>query len=124
MRRCGSHVQTRVVDGARPHVSRGGLGRPPAVKPSAPAPGTIQACLKDLDRNAAMGEALTRREGSADELALVQKLADRGLETAQDLTNKYPNSPEAQHLLGLWMLRGYRVAAGTHYDRCQRQPDP
>ncbi len=81
-------------------------GAAPPTPAAAPTPATV---MKDLQRNAALGEALTHRQGSADELALVQKLADRGLQGARDLAAKNPDSAEAQYLLGSWILYGYRV---------------
>jgi len=78
----------------------------PPTPAAAPVPATV---MKDLERNAALGEALTHRQGSADELALVQTLADRGLQGARALVAENPNSAEAQYLLGSWLLYGYRV---------------
>jgi len=76
---------------------------------SEPQASVVQSSMKDLERNAALGAALTHREGSPDELATVQKLADRGLETARALAEKDPKSAEARYLLGSWLLYGYRV---------------
>lgn len=73
---------------------------------SAPTPETS---MKDLERNVALGEALALRQGSADELKLVQKLADQGLRVARGLVAKKPSSAEAQYLLGSWLLYGYQV---------------
>jgi len=81
-------------------------GAAPAPPVPAPTPATA---MKDLERNAALGEALTRRQGSPDELQLVQKLADRGLQAARALVAMRPDSAEAQYLLGSWLIYGYRV---------------
>ncbi len=85
-----------------------GIGIP--MKPKVPAPvSPVAASMKDLERNAALGAALTQREASPGELDLVQKLADRGVATAQKLVQTRPQSPEGHYLLGSWLLYGYRV---------------
>ena len=78
--------------------------------PVTPTPvATPATAMKDLERNMALGAALTHRDGSADELGLVQKLADRGLAAARELVAADPKSAEAQYVLGSWLLYGYHV---------------
>lgn len=75
---------------------------------AAPTPATV---MHDLERNAALGEALSQRQGSPEEYAVLQKLYDRGLTAAREFVAAKPNSPELQYLLGSWLLYGYRVTA-------------
>jgi hypothetical protein len=88
--------------------------KPRMSSPRAAAPAKAlteyEAGLKDLDRNVALGQALTKREGSADELAMVQKLAERGEASARQLVERDPKSAPSQYLLGSWLLYGYHVA--------------
>ena len=88
-------------------------GTPAKAAPAA-ASMAYQDSLKDLAWNTGLGQALTHRGGSSDELALVQKLADRGLETARAWIAKDPQSAEAHYLLGSWLLYGYRVVQTDH----------
>lgn len=80
-----------------------------AAAPNPAAAPTPAAAMNDLERNAALGEALAQRHGAAEEYAVVQKLYDRGLNAARTLAAATPKSAEIQYLLGSWLLYGYRV---------------
>jgi tetratricopeptide (TPR) repeat protein len=63
----------------------------------------------DLERNIALGQQLTSRPGTPQELDEVKILAQLGLAAARKAVEQNPNSAEAHYLLGSWLLYGYRV---------------
>jgi hypothetical protein len=65
--------------------------------------------MRDLDRNVSLGAELLQREGSEQELAELQRLAEAGLKQARDRVARDPRSAEAWYLLGSWLIYGYRV---------------
>jgi len=84
-----------------------------AEKPPTAAPPDLSALLarnqRDLERNTALGAALTMRSARQGELEELQRLAERGLREAEEAVLKHPDSAQAHYLLGSWLLYGYRV---------------
>ncbi|UCC68883.1 MAG: hypothetical protein JSV79_02865 [Armatimonadota bacterium] len=73
-----------------------------------PAAG-LSGTTRDLERNVALGAALTMRAGTPAEFEEVSLLAERGLAAARAAVAEHPDSAEAHYLLGSWLLYGYRV---------------
>ena len=78
---------------------------------AAPPPSKSAALLKDLQRNLALGSALTHRAPTAAEQALIRKQAEQGEQGARGLVAANPASADAQYALGSWLLYGYRVVS-------------
>jgi len=75
--------------------------------------------LSEYQRNLTLGSELAERQGTAEELASLQALADRGVKIAREAVRRDPKSPEAQAQLSNWLLYGYRVIQADRitYDR-------
>jgi len=84
-----------------------GAAAPP--KQPASVAAAVAAGMHDFDRNTTLGGELTGRPGTKQELAQLQALADRGLNTARKLVAADPKSAGAQYLLGSWLIYGYGV---------------
>jgi hypothetical protein len=85
------------------------MGVAVAAAPAAQTAADLSVPMRDFERNATLGAALTMRAGLPAEFEEVQQLAERGLAAARQAVARQPGSPEAQYLLGSWLLYGYQV---------------
>lgn len=80
-----------------------------AAEPTAKTAADLSKGMRDLERNVALGTALTMRDGLPAEYDEVSQLAEQGLAAAREAVAKQPGSAEAHYLLGSWLLYAYRV---------------
>jgi tetratricopeptide (TPR) repeat protein len=85
------------------------MGVAVAAAPAAQTAADLSGPMRDFERNATLGAALTMRVGLPEEFEEVQQLAERGLAAARQAVARQPGSAEAQYLLGSWLLYGYQV---------------
>ena len=85
------------------------MGVAVAAAPAAQTAADLSGPMRDFERNATLGAALTMRAGLPTEFEEVQQLAERGLAAARQAVAGQPGSAEAQYLLGSWLLYGYQV---------------
>ena len=87
-------------------VGTAGTAGTQKAKPAAPAPPPGTA---EFEQDTALGARLAGGQGTAEQFAELQRLAETGLAKARAQVTADPKSAQAAYVLGSWLIYGYRV---------------